>query len=280
MENYQTTIYLLSFILITSLAIALIFKMKEANKLKDQLEKIRGKSDDELFTRGKFTELGLMSAGITHEISNPLSIILGRATQLSRLDVTPDKKSEFEKGLQQIKINADRITSIIQSIRDYIYRNDENIEDFITLTEIINGVLVFYRQRLKNHGIELRVKNVKDIYISGHKGEFEQALLNLISNSFDAVDKLDEKWIEISAVKKDDKVQIYVKESGHGIPVEVRKKMLDLFFTTKNKNGSGLGLSLVKGIAQKHGGDLKYIEDEHTTFMIELPKASSLQYHH
>jgi signal transduction histidine kinase len=71
-----------------------------------------------------------------------------------------------------------------------------------------------------------------------------------------------------------------IKDSGHGIPSDVRSKMLDPFFTTKTNKGSGLGLSLVRGIAQKHGGDLKYIEDVNTTFMLELPQASSAQYHH
>ncbi len=279
MENYQIIIYTVSFILIISLAVGLLRQTKEARNLKEQLKNIRGQSDDELYGRGKFTELGLMSAGITHEISNPLTVILGRITKLSRTDLNSSNKPEIEKGLEQIKKNAEKIASIIQSVRDYIYRNDEVTEDYISLKEIINDVLVFYGQRLKNHGIELRFKNVENVYISGHKGQFEQALLNLITNSFDAIDNLKEKWIEISALKTDDNVQIYVKDSGHGIPSEIRNKMLDPFYTTKTKKGSGLGLTLVKGIAQKHGGDLKYIEDENTTFMIELPKASSSQYH-
>ena len=280
MENYQIIIYALLFIIITFLTLGLLMKSKEINNLKEQLTNIRGQSDGEIYGRGKFTELGLMSAGITHEISNPLTIILGRITKISRMELSSSNKQEIEKGLEQIKTNAERIASIIQSVRKYIYRNDEETEEYISLTEIINDVLVFYGQRLKNHGIELRLKNVEKVYVSGHKGQFEQALLNLISNSFDAIDNLDEKWIEISAMKTNDKVQIYIKDSGHGIPSEVRSKMLNPFYTTKTNKGSGLGLSLVKGIVQKHGGDLKYIEGYNTTFMIELPQASSSQYQH
>lgn len=181
--------------------------------------------------------------------------------------------------MNQIKSNAERIASIIESVRGYIYRNDDQIEDFISLKDIIDNVLVFYGQRLKNHGIELRLKSIEKTYITGHKGQFEQAMLNMISNSFDAIDQLEEKWIEISAVKTEKTIQIFIKDSGHGIPVEVRGKMLDPFFTTKKNKGSGLGLTLVKGIARKHGGDLKYVENKNTTFMLELPQSSSMHYH-
>lgn len=280
METNQIIIYAVSFILMTSLAVGLLRKIKEARSLREQLKIVRGQSDDELFGRGKFTELGLMSAGITHEISNPLTVILGRVTKLSKMDISPKNKQDIVQGLDQIKTNAERIATIVQSVRKYIYRNDEETDVFISLTEIINDVLVFYGQRLKNHGIELRLKNVEKIYVSGHKGQFEQALLNLISNSFDAIDKLDEKWIEISAKKLNENVQIYVTDSGFGIPAEIQGKMLNPFFTTKTHKGSGLGLSLARGIAQKHGGDLRYVENEHTTFMLELPMASSSQYHH
>jgi C4-dicarboxylate-specific signal transduction histidine kinase len=280
MENYQIIISAFFILMTITLAFALFRKSKEANNLRDQLKQFKGQTDDELYSRGKFSELGLMSAGITHEISNPLSIIVGRITQLMRIDPSPEKKAELQKGLEQIKTNAERISSILKSVREYIYRNDEQTEDFISLREIINSVLMFYGQRLKNHGIELRLKDIENIYVSGHKGQFEQALLNLISNSFDAIDNLKEKWIEISAEKSGDNVQIFVKDSGFGIPAEVREHILDPFFTTKKNKGSGLGLSLVKGIAEKHGGELKYVEDEHTTFMLQLPQASSMQYHH
>lgn len=255
------------------------FFIREKNKTKAltlQIQNLRGETDDEMYGRGKFSELGLMSAGITHEISNPLSIITGRVTQLMRHTDSP----EIQKGLKQIEQNADRIAKIIQGVREYIYRNDNDEEDYVSLKEIIDDVMMFYGQRLKNHGIDLRIKNIDKIYIRGSKGQFEQAILNLISNSFDAIDNLDEKWIEISASKVNDHVQIFIKDSGLGIPLEVREKMLEPFFSTKKGKGSGLGLSLVRGIAHKNGGEFKYIPSQNTTFMLDLPEASDLSYHH
>lgn len=258
---------------------ALLEAKKEIRGLKRKLDDYRGQSDEDIYGRGKFSELGLMSAGITHEISNPLSVILGRATQLLKPG-RMDNKENTQKGIEQIKSNAERIATIIQSVRDYIYRNEDVQEDFIPLKDIIDNVMVFYGQRLKNHGIELRLKNIDRVFVSGHKGQYEQAMLNLISNSFDAIDKLPEKWIEISAHKTNDAIQIMVKDSGAGITGETREKMLNPFYTTKKGKGSGLGLTLVRGIAQKHGGDLRYVDGPNTTFVLELPKPSGTLYHH
>lgn len=279
MEKIQ--FILLTFLTVTSigLLIAYLVERKQSRCLQDRLNDFKGQTEEDMYGRGKFSELGLMSAGITHEISNPLSVIMGRATQLLKPGRLENKEA-VEKGIQQILSNAERISIIIQSIREYIYRNEEIQEDFIPLQEIIDNVLVFYGQRLKNHDIELRCKNLDGVFVSGRKGQYEQAILNLISNSFDAIDKLPEKWIEISAEKNRDNIQIYFKDSGHGIPSEIQSKMLNPFFTTKKGKGSGLGLTLVRGIAQKHGGDLKYVPSENTTFLLELPKPSGTLYHH
>jgi C4-dicarboxylate-specific signal transduction histidine kinase len=280
MESYQYVLMILLLLVTLTLSVGLFRKHKEAKALKLQLQEFRGQTEDQLFSRGKFSELGLMSAGITHEISNPLAAILGRIPQLVRMDEKNFKKTDFDRELNQIKKQAERIASVIHSVREYIYRDDEQTDDFISLTDILNNVLVFYGQRLKNHGIDLRLTNVDNVLISGHQGQFEQALLNLMSNAFDAIDPLSEKWIEISVVKSVESVKIYVRDSGPGIPIEVRTRMLEPFYTTKKNKGSGLGLSLVRGIAQKHGGELRYVEEEHTTFMLELPQASGIQYHH
>ncbi len=263
-----------------ALAVAYLRERRQLRKLRTEVATIEGQSDEELYSKGKLTQLGTLSAGITHEISTPLTVIIGRATRLLRSDPSAIKKDDYERGLLQIRDNAERISKIIQSVREYIYRDESTVEDVISVRELVDRVLDFYGQRLKIHGIELRMTGVDTVYVSGHKGQYEQALLNLISNAFDAVDKLDEKWIEVAAENAGDEVQISVRDSGSGIPADVRARMLDPFYSTKQGRGAGLGLTLVKGIAERHGGSLRYVEDVHTTFVLELPKASSVQYHH
>src|SRR5665647_1326924 len=176
METLQIIFLAVFLITLYSLTAALIMAKKRAKILEQQLSDLK-QTDEVMYNRGKFSELGLMSAGIAHEISNPLSIILAKLSQLMKSDRSIDKET-LEKGLALIKNNAERIEVIIQNMRAYIYRNEDTVEDFIPLKDIIDNVLVFCGQRLKNHGIELRLKNIARVFISGHKGQYEQAILN------------------------------------------------------------------------------------------------------
>lgn len=274
-----------SIIIISVLLIGLGIVVWYAYQLKNQLRAreaqiidLTGSKNNDLFGKGKFSELGLMSAGIAHELSNPLTVIQGHLTQIQRLYRDSTREKEVARGLQQIKNSSERIAKIIDSLRKYIYRDDLQEEKFISLSEIISSLLMFCGERLKNHGIELRLINIEGVYLSGHRGQYEQALLNLVNNSFDAVDNLPEKWIEISAVENGNMVDIYVKDSGHGISNDVKSHMLTPFYTTKLHKGTGLGLPLVKSIAELHGGELVYIEKSpNTTFLLELPKGISFQ---
>jgi len=271
---------ILFFSIILGLCVTLLLEKKKSKIIQRQLDNMGAQTEDEIYGKGKFSELGLLSAGITHEISSPLTVILTRTTKLLRSDLSKVSPEELKKGIEQIQTNSERIAKIVESVREYIYRNEENVEDIISLQEIMDNVLVFYGQRLKNHGIELRLKNIEKVFIKGEKGRYEQAFLNLMSNSFDAIDKLPEKWIEILAKQDIDNVQIHFRDSGSGIPIDVREKMLDPFYSTKKGKGMGLGLTLVKEIAQKNGGDFQYVDDQHTTFLLELPRATAENYHH
>lgn len=245
--------------------------------LQYELNQIKDASTDGIIEHGKFSELGLMSAGIAHEISNPLTVIQARVHLMQKTYRDPAKQKDLARGLQQINKASQRIENIIAGVRQYIYRNDDQSEDQIALSEIIDDVLLFCGQRLKNHGIEFRTKGIEAIFLRGHKGQFEQVLMHLINNSFDAIDKLEEKWIEVSAVEGKEVVDIYFKDSGPGITVDVRKKMMEPFFTSNPQGGSGIGLPMVKTIAERHGGTFQYVDRApNTTFLLELPRATKI----
>lgn len=272
METVIIVVLTLSLFILSFLYAGVRSQLREAEERVDHLE---SSEVNDFIERGKFSELGLMSAGIAHEISNPLTIILNRIHLIERSFRNPEKQKEVALGLQKMSIAGKQIERTIAGIRQYIYRNDDVEEDGIHLTDLISDVLVFCGERLKNHGISFRTIGVEAVVLNGHKGQFEQAILNLINNSFDAVDKLPEKWIEISAVVESTFVDIYFKDSGHGIPSEIRKKMMEPFFTSKSSKGSGLGLPLVQSIAEKHGGSLTYVESApNTTFLFEIPRAA------
>jgi len=247
------------------------------NKHEKQWESLLKERSDQLFGQSKYSELGMMSAGIAHEINNPLAIIQAKTTQLLRIHRDPQKVKELSEGLEQIMYTSERINRTIQGIREFVHQDERLLVEDFSVKELIEDVLAFCGQRMKNHGINLRLYGIDNLQLRGHKIQLEQVLLNLLNNSFDAIEFLPEKWIEITAQQTPDTIQIYVKDSGSGIPQEIRNRMMEPFFTTKIVGkGTGLGLALAKGILEKHGGELAYVDNTpHTTFLIQLPKVYS-----
>jgi signal transduction histidine kinase len=240
-------------------------------KIQD-LEKKDNQRSERLISNSKYSEIGMMAAGIAHEINNPLAVIQARVSQLLRIYQMPEKKDELYDGLKQIHFTSERINKTIQGIRELI-RDDKSGLAKIELKSLVDDVLSFCGQRMKNHGVNLRFYGLEQTFVWGNKVQLEQILLNLLNNSFDAIEYLPEKWIEISASVKNDQVQIAVKDSGTGIPAETASHIMEPFFTTKDVGkGTGLGLAMARGIAEKHGGSLNYIQGaSHTTFVLELP---------
>ncbi len=248
------------------------------NDYQDELRKMTEDRDNKLFGQSKYSELGMMSAGIAHEINNPLAVIQARTTQLLRMYRDSAKQDELGEGLQQILYTSERINRTVQGIREFIRQDDKTPEQEIPLKKIIDDVLAFCGQRLKNHGVNLRLYDIEKFKVVGNKVQLEQIFLNLLNNAFDAIEFLPEKWIEITAHDANNKLQIFVKDSGAGIPADIARKIMEPFYSTKDAGkGTGLGLALARGIAEKHGGNLCYVnKSNHTTFLVEFPKPRNL----
>lgn len=236
--------------------------------------------NEKLLSQSKYSELGMMSAGIAHEINNPLAVIQARTTQLLRIYRNPEKQKDLADGLQQILYTSERINRTIQGVREFVHQDDKGPLLEITLKNLFDDVLAFTGQRMKNHGVNLRFYGLENYSVVGNKIQLEQIILNLLNNSFDAIEFLPDKWIEVSAHPHNEMIRIYFKDSGHGIPADIASRIMDPFFTTKDiGKGTGLGLALARGIAQKHGGSLQYLSDcAHTTFMLELPQTLEEQW--
>lgn len=248
------------------------------DQYREKLEGMTKDRDTKLFQQSKYSELGMMSAGIAHEINNPLAVIQARTTQLLRMYRDPSKQHELADGLQQILYTSERINRTVQGIREFIRQDDSLPDQEIPLKKIVDDVLAFCGQRMKNHGVNLRFYNIEQFKVIGNKVQIEQIFLNLLNNAFDAIEFLPDKWIEISAHDAGNRLQIYVKDSGAGIPPEIALKIMEPFYSTKDAGkGTGLGLALARGIAEKHGGNLAYVQKaQHTTFLLEFPKPRTI----
>lgn len=233
-----------------------------------------------LATTSKLSALGEMAGGLAHEINNPLAIISLKCQQLSRLIAAGAfKPQEFLSHVNVVRATVERTSKIIRSLRVFARDGSEDPMSSVFVNEIVDSTLSFCQEKLKNSGVNLIFDSEasKEIKIECRPTEISQILLNLINNSFDAVEKLKEKWIKINIKEIDSLVRIEVIDSGQGISESVKNKLMQPFFTTKEPGkGTGLGLSISLGIAKAHDGKLS-IDDKNsnTCFILEIPKEQS-----
>jgi C4-dicarboxylate-specific signal transduction histidine kinase len=220
----------------------------------------------------------MMAGGIAHEINNPLGIIHAMASDLMEMagesSVTPQ---EIARKSTIIRQTSERIAEIVKSLR-HISR--EGVGDPLMPTpmaKIVAETLEICRAKFKANGVELLLPgDIPDVSILCREVQIAQVLLNLLQNALDAVlEQEGERWVRLEVKNCNDSVSLSVIDSGPGIPLELRSRVGEPFFTTKPVGkGTGLGLSLSKTIAEDHGGILEYSEDHgHTRFSLVLPLA-------
>jgi PAS domain S-box-containing protein len=224
-----------------------------------------------LIKASRLTALGEMASGVAHEINNPLMIIRSWATKLQEAK-TPSF-DEVQKASSKILSMADRIAKIVSNMRSLTWDASNEAPSEFTLGSMIQTVLDICQERIEKSGTELRVSCETEAKIQGRPVQLSQVLVNLTQNAWHAVQDQPHAWVEVSAYVKNDQLTMKVRDSGKGIPPEIREKIMQPFFTTKDPGkGTGLGLSISRELIAKNGGKLWIDErDPHTTFVIELP---------
>ena len=233
----------------------------------------------------RLAAVGEMSAGIAHEVNNPLAIISGSTQQIERLISKDDKNYEKILPLTQKALLAiERVTKIIRGLRHFSQQSDSLPKSKVILSEIVEDTVNFCNEMLSTRYIKLHIAPCPDIQVECNPVQISQVLINLIKNAEDALDQeKDEKerWIELSFVTNIDFIILQVVNGGPKIPKEIHDKLFQPFFTTKPVGkGTGLGLSISQGIMREHGGDLIFDQTaEKTTFAIQIPMDSSIMSH-
>jgi C4-dicarboxylate-specific signal transduction histidine kinase len=151
--------------------------------------------------------------------------------------------------------------------------SDEKIK--YSLNKVIEETLDICQEKINNSGTTLEVIGLtKDAFIYCRPIEISQVILNLINNSYQATASFSHPWIKLRLQEQDDSYILSIIDCGEKIPAQIRQKLFQPFFTTKDIGiGTGLGLSISRGIIEEHKGKLTYKENEpNTTFEIELPK--------
>lgn len=235
-------------------------------------------SQMKLIHSSKMSSLGEMAGGIAHEINNPLTIINSKVHIVSMLlEKDSPNQSRIQAELTKIEETTDRIAKIIRGLSAFARNTPSDPMEPVLLSKIIDETIELCQQRFTNHQIDLKVTIKHDAIVQCRSYQIAQVLLNLLSNSHDAVIKLKEKWIHLELDTIGRWATMTITDSGAGIPAEVSEKMMEPFFTTKDVGkGTGLGLSISKGIIEDHQGQLRYETwNNHTRFIIQVPTSAS-----
>lgn len=241
----------------------------------EQIRSVTSRLEAAAHSSSRLAELGTLSAGIAHEINNPLTIIQAYAAKITHLKQKGFSENDVIGFGQAIIKGTHRISQIVRGLRYFSSGRSEQDVEYVLLKELMNEISPFFETTLEQKGVKLKIDfENENLAVVGHSVQLSQVLLNLINNSVDAIQSASEKWIHIQFSKNDDNFIVCTfTDSGNGIAPEVQPNLFVPFYTTKTiGKGTGLGLAIVHGIVRKHGGDIKLnAKSKHTQFIITLP---------
>jgi C4-dicarboxylate-specific signal transduction histidine kinase len=206
--------------------------------------------------------LGEMSAGVAHELNQPLTVIKSASSFLLRkIKADQSIQTEVLQTLAgEMNTQVDRASRIINHLREF-GRKTEMHKTPVQINESIQGMLMVMEKQLELRQIKILLKlDPRLPRILGDKNRLEQVFINLAMNARDALDNpaFKEKNIRIHSSFEDDRVKVNFSDNGCGIPKEIQDKIFEPFFSTKGVGqGTGLGLSISYGIVRDYGGHIK-----------------------
>ncbi|MFH0925118.1 MAG: ATP-binding protein [bacterium] len=244
---------------------------EKAKRLEEEVKEARQK----LFQAEKLATIGQLSAGISHEIRNPLGIINTSAHYLKTKVEVP----KLLEHIERIERQVGRANKIINDLLNFARPTSSQML-LCNVNEIVHDTLDLLDKKLKEQLIYLELELRQDIpAVIGDKGQIGQVFLNIILNAIESMDKegilrimTRVKGTDIDDQKETETVIIDFIDSGRGVQDAVIGRIFDPFFTTKEM-GTGLGLSVSYGIISKHNGEIKVKNNlgKGSTFSVSLP---------
>lgn len=239
----------------------------ERQKTEEQLRRAR----KELIHAAKLAALGQMSAGITHELNQPLAAIRVYSDNAMQL-LQQHRSGDALWNLEQISELTERMAELAAQLKLFARKNSGKV-DIVPLHGSLDGALEILGPAIRKSGVPLKISiDPDDLEVQANNVLLQQVLVNLISNALHAVKNQKEKKIDILAHRIDKNVFVVVQDSGSGIDKKHADQIFDPFFTTKEPGqGLGLGLTISSRIVEEMGGTITLVDRPvGTCFEIQL----------
>ncbi|HWM23796.1 MAG TPA: ATP-binding protein [Chthoniobacterales bacterium] len=256
--------------------------LRETNReLAKALSELKA-TQQQVIQQERLSAIGQMASGIAHDFNNTLTPILGFTELLLENDALLEDKAETRRCLEMLRTSAKDAASVVSRLREF-YRPADTDEEFpiVDLAKIVQQAVSLtepkWRAQTQARGltVEVAVELKASPFVAGEESALREVLTNLIFNAVDAMPEGGRIALEIS-IEGDDAV-IHVRDRGTGMSESVRQRCLEPFFSTKGELGTGLGLSMVHGIVERHRGrlEIESAAGQGTTFTIRIPLAES-----
>ncbi|GEM_PF-3082670 len=260
-------------------------RKKDLAKKKEQDDAQRKIMQMKMVSQSKLASMGEMATGAAHEIFQPLSVIRGNL-ELMEMDLEGGEidPSEWRGIFPVLYRSIDKIQTIVDHLKVF-GRSKENQKVETSITNILENVLFFWREKFEKDGVRVIKEFAEDLPVLYlEKGETEQVLMNLFQNAHDSLKIKDgEREITISAgIKTTPGMELWleIKDNGNGIRKEHLDKIFEPFFTTKEGNqGMGLGLSVAYAVITSMGGkvDVESEYGKYASFTLRFPEKLFIQ---
>lgn len=223
----------------------------------------------ELEEKERLASLGMLAAGVAHEVNTPITGISSYAQML--LDSTPedDPRHELLRKVEKQTFRAAQIVrNLLEFARDRPYQHQP-----VSLSSVLNECVDLASDRAAESGIRIQWQPAEGLIVAGNESELQQVFSNLINNAIDAMAE-DGGDLKLLLTKRSDRVRTVVEDTGSGISTTDLEKIFQPFYSTKlSAGGTGLGLSISYNIVRRHGGTIRVISQpgQGSRFLVELP---------